>query len=105
MSTEKTMTQLNEVASRIREMRDIMGMSAGEMAKKTEVTLEEYEKYENGAADMPFAFVHKCALAFGMELTELLEGKNAHLSSYTVTRKGKGQETAKEDGITISNLA
>ena len=105
MSTEKTMTQLNEVASRIREMRDIMGMSAAEMAKKTEVTQEEYEKFEHGAADMPFAFVHKCALAFGMELTELLEGKNAHLSSYTVTRKGKGQETAKEDGITIQNLA
>ena len=105
MSTEKTMTQLNEVASRIREMRDIMGVSATEMAKKTEVTQEEYEKYENGATDMPFAFVHKCALAFGMELTELLEGKNAHLSSYTVTRKGKGQETAKEDGITIQNLA
>ena len=35
MSTEKTMTQLSEVASRIREMRDIMGMSAAEMAKKT----------------------------------------------------------------------
>ncbi len=105
MSTEKTMTQLSEVASRIREMRDIMGMSAAEMAKKTEVTQEEYEKYENGATDMPFTFVHKCALAFGMELTELLEGKNAHLSSYTVTRKGRGQETAREDGITIQNLA
>ncbi len=105
MSTEKTMNQLSEVASRIREMRDVLGMSAAEMAQKTEVTLDEYEKYENGAADMPFTFVHKCALAFGMELTELLEGKNAHLSSYTVTRKGKGQETAKEDGITIQNLA
>ncbi len=105
MSTQKTLNQLNEVASRIREMRDVLGMSAEEMAKKTEVTLEEYKKFENGATDMPFAFVHKCALAFDMELTELLEGKNAHLSSYTVTRKGKGQETAKEEGITIQNLA
>ncbi|MBQ6846325.1 MAG: AMP-binding protein [Oscillospiraceae bacterium] len=105
MSTQKTLNQLNEVASRIRGMRDVLGLSAEEMAKKTEVTLEEYEKYENGAADMPFAFVHKCALAFDMELSELLEGKNARLSSYTVTRKGKGQETAREEGITIQNLA
>ncbi|MBR3848651.1 MAG: AMP-binding protein, partial [Oscillospiraceae bacterium] len=105
MSTQKTLNQLNEVASRIRGMRDALGLSAEEMAKKTEVTLEEYEKYEKGAADMPFAFVHKCALAFDMELSELLEGKNARLSSYTVTRKGKGQETAREEGITIQNLA
>ena len=47
MSTQKTLNQLNEVASRIREMRDVMGLSVEEMAKKTEVTLEEYEKYEN----------------------------------------------------------
>ena len=105
MSTQTTLNQLNEVAARIRGMRDVMGISAEEMAKKTEVTLDEYKKYENGAADMPFAFVHKCALAFDMELSELLEGKNAHLSSYTVTRKGQGQETAKEEGITIQNLA
>ncbi|MBR5542899.1 MAG: AMP-binding protein [Oscillospiraceae bacterium] len=99
------MTQLSEVAARIREMREVMGMTDSQMAEKTEVTLKEYSDYENGAADMPFTFLHKCALAFGIELTELLEGRTAHLSSYTVTRKGKGQETAKEDGIVISNLA
>ena len=38
-------------------------------------------------------------------MTELLEGSSAKLSTYTVTRKGRGQETAKEDGIDISNLA
>ncbi len=105
MSTEKTMTQLGEVAARIREMREVMGMTAAQMAEKTEVTLEDYTKFENGVADMPFSFLHKCALAFGIELTELLEGRTARLSSYTVTRKGKGQETAKEEGISISNLA
>ena len=38
-------------------------------------------------------------------MTELLEGNTAKLTSYTVTRKGKGQGTAKEDGIDIANLA
>ena len=32
--------------------------------------------------------MHKCALAFGVELTDLLEGQSAKLSSYTVTRRG-----------------
>ena len=104
-NTQSTMTQLREIAFRIREMREIMGYSEAEMAEKTEVTPEEYRSYENCQTDLPFTFIHKCALAFGIELTDLLEGRTARLSSYTVTRKGKGQQTAKEDGITISNLA
>ena len=40
-----------------------------------------------------------------MELTDLLEGQSAKLSSYTVTRRGMGPVTASEDGITIQNMA
>ena len=101
VSTDK----LKEVAKRIREMREICDITETDMAKKTEVTLDEYRAYENGELDFPFTFIHKCSLAFGIGITDLLEGQSAHLSSYTVTRKGQGQETAKEDGIEIQNLA
>ena len=101
VSTEK----LKEVALRIREMREIIGLSEAEMAEKTEVTLEEYISYEAGQSDFPFTFIHKCSIVFGIGISDILEGKSAHLSSYTVTRKGQGQETAKEDGIQIQNLA
>ena len=105
MTTNTAKEQLMEVASRIKEMREIMGWSISEMAEKTEVSEEKYVSYESANADIPFSFIHKCALAFDVELTELLEGHSARLSSYTVTRKGKGQATAKEDGIDIKNLA
>ena len=101
VSTDK----LKEVAKRIREMREICDITETDMAKKTEVSLEDYRSYENGELDFPFTFIHKCSLAFGIGITDLLEGQSAHLSSYTVTRKGQGQETAKEDGIEIQNLA
>ena len=101
VSTDK----LKEVAKRIREMREICDITETDMAKKTEVSLEDYKAYENGELDFPFTFIHKCSLAFGIGITDLLEGQSAHLSSYTVTRKGQGQETAKEDGIEIQNLA
>ena len=103
--SKNTSTQLQEIAFRIRGMREIMGFSPAEMAEKTEVTTENYVLYESGMEDMPFTFIHKCALTFGIELTELLEGTNARLSSYTVTRKGQGRDTAREDGIMIQNLA
>ncbi len=105
MSTHSSMSQLAEMGARIREMREIMAITDVEMAKKTEVTLEEYKSFEGGLADMPFSFLHKCAQIFDIEMTELLGGRDAHLSSYTVTRKGEGLVTAKEDGITIQNMA
>ncbi len=101
VDTEK----LSEVAQRIREMREISGLTPEEMARRTEVSPEAYCLYESGTQDFPFTFIHKCALAFGIGITDLLEGQSAHLSSYTVTRRGQGQETAKEDGIEIQNLA
>ena len=106
MKQVNTMMQLNEIAQRIRELREIMGWSVDKAAGATEVSPTDYIAYESGETDLPFTFIHKCAIAFGVELTELLEGRNsARLSSYTVTRKGRGQETAKEEGIEIKNLA
>ena len=99
------MSSLKETAGRIREMREIMGFTVEEMAEKTEVTPEQYLVYEKGGADLPFTFIHKCALAFGIDITAIIEGRTTHLASYTVTRKGMGHETAKEEGISIKNLA
>ena len=103
--TTETVTMLKDVASRIREMREITGYSADEMARWTGVTPKDYRRYEAGSEDMPFTFIHKCAKLFGVELTDLLEGRSAHLTSYTVTRRGGGTLTAREPGIEIKGLA
>ena len=105
MDTRHVNTQLLEMAFRIREMRNICGFTEEEMARRTDTTVAEYRVYEAGGADLPFTFIHKCSLAFGIGITDLLEGRSANLSSYTVTRRGEGQQTAKEPGIEIANLA
>ncbi|MBO5926521.1 MAG: AMP-binding protein, partial [Clostridia bacterium] len=105
MNTNNTLNQLTEIATRIKELREIMGFSVSQMAEKINVSEEKYLTYESGKVDIPFSFIHKCALAFGVDMTDLLEGSSAKLTTYTLTRKGQGQETAKEDGIDISNLA
>ena len=105
MAEESTNSQLYEVARRIREMRWITGHTTAEMAALTQVSEDQYLEYEAGKADLPFTFMHKCALAFGVDVTDLLEGHSAKLSSYTVTRRGTGPVTASEEGITIQNMA
>ena len=105
MENNTTMNILAEVSQRIREMREVMSISTAEMAQKTEVTEAQYVAFEEGKVDLPFSFLHKCALTFGIDMKELLEGSTAKLVSYTVTRKGTATQTAKEDGIDIRNLA
>ncbi len=100
-----TNKQLADVVIRIRDMQEIKGYSDKEMAEKVELSEAQYEEYMTGSVDLPFTFVHKCALAFGLEITELLEGQSARLSSYNVVRKGMGLTTAEEDGELIQNLA
>ena len=105
MENANSSSKLYEVAERIHEMREICDFSVEEMAEKTEVSVEQYNIYEAGLVDLPFTFIHKCALAFDIGITDLLEGHSAVLTSYTVTRRGKGQTTASENGIEIQNLA
>ena len=100
-----TTNMLMEVAARIRELRDIEGYTAEQMAELTNTSIQEYKGYEAGEMDLPFSFIHKCALALGVGITDLMEGRSANLTSYTVTRKGAGQTTARETGIEIMNLA
>lgn len=104
-STTNSQVQIAEVATRIREMRTIMGLSTAETAGMAQISEAQYIRYESGLEDLPFSFIYSCARIFKMELTELLEGNNARLSSYTITRRGKGQLTTKEEGIEISNMA
>ncbi len=105
MENHSSDKQLMEIVKRIKLMRLDAGYSVEEMAEKTDISAEQYLVYEEGKADLPFTFIHKCSLAFGIELSDILEGQSANLTSYTVTRKGKGQVTASEDGIEIKNLA
>ena len=100
-----TSSKIYEVAARIRELREIAGYSQEEMAQRTEVSPEMYRLYEEGQTDFPFTFIHKCALELGVEITDLMEGKSARLTGYTVTRKGMGEITAKEKGLEIRSLA
>jgi len=97
--------KIAEMAGRIRELREIEGYTPAEMAQKTDVTEEEYLACENGLSDLPFAFIYRCALAFNVDVTDIIEGKSPTLVSYTVTRRGGGQEIKEAHGMVYHNLA
>lgn len=86
-------------------MREVAGLSAEEMAQKTGVALEAYQAYEKGEVDLPFSFIHNCALVFDIDMVDLLEGMSPMLRQYQVMRGGQGQVTVDDDGILIKSLA
>ena len=103
------MTALNykiqEMAHRIRELREIENYTIAEMAMKTGVTEQEYIDCEMGRSDLNFAFLYRCALAFGVDVGDIIEGESPNLNSFTVTRRGMGQRIEEAHDMVYYNMA
>ncbi len=97
--------KIQEMAARIRELREIVGYSPEDMAGKTGVSVEEYRRCEEGKSDLNFAFIYRCASALNVNVTDIIEGYSPRLKSFTVTRRGQGQQIAQAHGMTYYNLA
>ena len=94
-----------EIAARIRELREISGISQEEMASRTGVSVEEYRLCEEGAKDLSIAFLYRCVLILGVDMSYLLEGQSPKLQSYSLTRKGEGQKIEEAHHMVGYNLA
>ena len=97
--------KLQEMAGRIRELREIAGLSVAEMARRTGVSEEEYRLCESGSYELNISFLYRCALSFGVDVTDLIEGHSPKLRSYTLTRSGGGQKIEQAHHMTGYNLA
>ena len=97
--------RINEMSNRIKELREIVGFTPAEMAEKTGVSIEEYIECERGNVDLNFAFLYRCAMAFNVDVTDIIEGKSPKLATYTVTRRGEGQKVSSAHGMEYYNLA
>ncbi len=72
-----------EIAARIRSLREDYEISVEEMAEATGRTPKEYVARESG-------FVYKCAKKFGVDVVELLTGESPRLRRYEIVRNGEG---------------
>ena len=106
---EQTMTgmdfKIREVAARIRELREISGFTVEEMAARTGVSVAEYLQCEAGSRNLSIAFLYRCTLSFGVDMSDLLEGRSAKLRAYDLTRKGEGQRIEEAHHMVGWNLA
>ncbi len=96
---------LKNVALRIKNAREALGVSEELMAKNTDVSVADYIAYESGEKDIDFTFIYKCAKCFNVDPTDLLKGTSPKLTSFEVTKHGGGLPIARKAGNEYKNLA
>ena len=97
--------KIKEMAGRIRELREISGLTVEDMAVRTGLSVEEYIQCEAGNRNLSIAFLYRCTLSFGVDMGDLLEGRSPKLRSYALTRKGEGQRIEEAHHMIGYNLA
>jgi transcriptional regulator with XRE-family HTH domain len=97
--------QIQLIAARIKELREIAGISAESFAKDLNVESGLLLEFESGKTDIPVGFLYKVAQHFNMELTALLRGDQPKLHVYSVVRKGKGLIVDRRKQYAYENLA
>lgn len=84
------MTQIQMIALRITDLRDILGLTQEQVAEKSQIPLEEYIAYESGEKDFSFSHLFNIAETLGVDISDLLTGESPKLRGYILTRNGKG---------------
>ena len=90
---------IEEVAGRIRALREDLDLTMQEMADATGRTLAEYAAQESGEQDLSFTFLYKCAERLGVDVIELLTGETPHLKGYSLTRAADGLSIKRRAGF------
>ncbi len=96
---------IEQIAQRLVGLRESVGLTPAEIAVKCNVSATDYEQYESGKVDIPVGFLCEIAQIFGIEPTALISGAEAHVSTYFVTRKGKGVSVERSKAYKYQDLA
>lgn len=98
-------SQIKEIASRLKGLREALELSAQEIAQKCNISTEQYELYESGNSDISMSFLFQLAKNYGIDTAELLSGEGAHSSAFFVTRRGTGAKVERTKAYKYQALA
>lgn len=99
------MDYIQQIAERLRGLRDALDLEIEEMAQQCGVTPELLSDYESGVTDIPVSFLHCLSTLYGIEMTALMFGSEPRMNSYYVTRSGKGVKVERTGAYSYQDLA
>lgn len=97
--------QVEQIAERVKELREIMEVDPQKIADDISVPLELYYEYENGKTDIPVGKLYLIANSLDIDPTVLLIGDDPRMNDYTIVRQGKGIDVERFKGYKFTSLA
>lgn len=99
------MKEYVDIARRLVGLREAMDFSVETMAEKTGMGADAVTRYESGTEEIPVGYLLKVAQACGVDMTALIAGTDAHLSSHSLVRAGKGLAVERRKDYDYRDLA
>lgn len=78
--------QIRQIAERLRGLRDVLELTADDIARDCDISAEEYRLAETGEFDISVSMLQKIARHYGISLDALMFGQEPKMSSYFLTR-------------------
>ena len=82
--------QIKQIAERLRGLRDVLELTAEDIARECDISPYDYRLAETGDFDISVSMLQKIARRYGVSLDALMFGEEPKMSSYFLTRAGKG---------------
>ncbi len=97
--------RLDEIGSRLKELREQNKVSAKEMADHLNVSVETYDCYEEGKLDIPASILIGIARKLDVDTGLLLTGQESKMNIFTITRKGEAVDIERRKQYNYQSLA
>ena len=96
--------QLKQIGERLRGLRDVLDIPAEEVAGVIGVSVEKYEKIEQGEVDITISNLMKIAHRYGVSAEELMFAESPRMRGYFVVRKGQGMSVERTKAYKYRSL-
>ena len=97
--------QIKQIAERLRGLRDVLDLTAADVATDCGIALADYEKAESGNSDISVSMLQTISRQYGIALDTLMFGEEPKMSSYFLTRKGAGVSVERTKAYKYEALA
>ena len=96
--------QLKQIGERLRGLRDVLDLTLQDVADTIGISVEKYEKIEQGERDITISNLMKIAHKYGISAEELMFAEAPHMKSYFVVRKGQGMSVERTKAYKYQSL-
>ena len=97
--------QIRQIGERIRGLRDALDLSVEDMAGQCGLPVEQYKQIESGECDIAVSTLQQIGRKCNVPLDVLMFGEEPKMSSYFVTRAGKGVSIERTKAYKYQSLA